>query len=117
MSERKELRDVRQQDGVTRFVVVGYGMGAWHSRLIKQVDGLELYGVCDIDPAKREKAKADHPEIKLYDHFDRVLADDAVDAVSIVTPHNQHAEMAIRAMDAGKQTLTDKAMCISTNEA
>lgn len=104
-------------DRATRFVVVGYGMGAWHSRLIKQVDGLELHGICDIDPAKREKAAADHPDAKLYENFSQVLADDRVDAVSVVTPHNQHAGMAIAAMDAGKHTITDKAMCVTTDEA
>jgi len=108
---------VSEQRRKFRFVVVGYGMGAWHARLIRQVEGLELYGICDIDPAKREKAASDHPDAKIFDHFDQVLADDSVDAVSVVTPHNQHARMAIQSMDAGKHTLTDKAMCLTTDEA
>lgn len=115
--ERAGLKEHNPVGKDTRFVVVGYGMGAWHSKLITQVDSLELYGVCDIDPTKREKAASDYPDIKLYEDFDEVLSDNRVDAVSIVTPHNQHAGMAIAAMDAGKHTITDKAMCVTTDEA
>jgi predicted dehydrogenase len=37
--------------------------------------------------------------------------------VSIVTPHSTHAPLAIQAMDAGKNVITDKAMCLSVAEA
>ena len=33
-------------------VVVGYGMGRYHCRLIRQTDGLTLRGVCDLDPER-----------------------------------------------------------------
>jgi scyllo-inositol 2-dehydrogenase (NADP+) len=100
-----------------QMVVVGYGMGAWHSRLIDETEGLHLRGVCDILPAKRERALAEHPGIQTYDHIDKVLADAKVDVVVVVTPHNLHAPMAIASMNAGKHTITDKAMCLTVREA
>lgn len=101
----------------TRWVIVGYGMGAYHARLIQEVEGLTLHGVCDIEAGKRERAARDYPETKTYSEYEQVLADEAVDGVVIVTPHNTHAEMAIAALKAGKHTITDKAMCLSVAEA
>jgi scyllo-inositol 2-dehydrogenase (NADP+) len=101
----------------TRWVVVGYGMGAYHSRLIKEVSDLALLGVCDVDAGKRERAAGEHPGIKTYAKYADVLKDKEVDGVVIVTPHNVHAEMAIAAMDAGKHAITDKAMCLTVKEA
>src|SRR6266478_458982 len=97
----------------TRIVVVGYGMGAHHSRLINEIAGLALYGVCDLDEIKRNKALAENPGIVTYDRYAEVLMDPQVQCVVIVTPHNVHAEMAIAAMNAGKHAITDKAMCLT----
>src|SRR5258708_1663293 len=101
----------------TRIAVVGYGMGAHHSRLINEISGLTLYGVCDLDEVKRIKALAENPGIVTYETYAEVLEDPQVQCVVIVTPHNVHAEMAIAAMDAGKHTITDKAMCLTVEEA
>lgn len=97
-------------------VVVGYGMGRYHANLIRKAEGLTLYGVCDVDPAKRAQAEREHG-VRTYANLEAVLADERVDIVSIVTPHNTHAPLAIAAMDAGKNVITDKAMCTSVADA
>ena len=101
----------------SRLVIIGYGMGAHHARLIQEVAALRLHGVCDVDAAKLERAAKEHEGIELYSNYSDVLADPEVDCVIIVTPHNTHAAMAIAAMDAGKHTITDKAMCLTVKEA
>ncbi|MGC8669094.1 MAG: Gfo/Idh/MocA family protein [Chthonomonadales bacterium] len=101
----------------SNWVVVGYGMGAYHARLISGTQGLNLFGICDTDSHKRERAKAEYPDAKIYSDFAQVLTDPKADGVVIVTPHNLHAPMAIQAMDAGKHVVTDKAMCLSVDEA
>ena len=35
----------------------------------------------------------------------------------LATPHNVHAELAIKAMEAGKHVVTDKIMCLNALEA
>lgn len=100
-----------------RWVVVGYGMGAYHARLIREVEGLELWGVSDLDASRRTRAQQDFPGIRTYTTYEEVLNDRHADGVVIVTPHNLHAEMAIAAMNAGKHAITDKAMCLSVEEA
>jgi scyllo-inositol 2-dehydrogenase (NADP+) len=101
----------------TRIVIVGYGMGAHHARLINEIEELQLYGVCDIDEEKRQKAVAEHADVKTYSDYVDVLSDASVDLVVLVTPHNTHASMAIASMNAGKHTITDKAMCLTGEEA
>jgi predicted dehydrogenase len=97
-------------------VVVGYGMGRHHAQLIRKTGALTLYGVCDVDPAKRAQAEQEHG-VRTFGDLGEVLADDQVSVVSIVTPHADHAPMAIQAMDAGRSVVTDKAMCLSVAEA
>lgn len=100
-----------------RWVVVGYGMGAHHARLINEVEGLSVYGVCDVSAAQTERAERDLPGVRTWPDCARMLADPDVDGVSIVTPHSTHAELAVAALDAGKHVITDKAMCLTVREA
>jgi scyllo-inositol 2-dehydrogenase (NADP+) len=45
------------------------------------------------------------------------LADPEVDLIVIATPHDSHAELAVRALEAGKHCVVDKVMALSTREA
>ena len=47
---------------------------------------------------------------KVYDSADELLADPLIDAVSVCTANDVHAEYAIRAMKAGKHVLCEKPM-------
>jgi hypothetical protein len=46
-----------------------------------------------------------------------VIADDHIDAVIIATPHSQHVEWGIRAIEAGKHVLLEKPLCADMAEA
>jgi predicted dehydrogenase/aryl-alcohol dehydrogenase-like predicted oxidoreductase len=72
--------------------------------------------------ASREKAKAiafagefDIPVA--YGSYDELLADPAVEAVYVSTPHPQHAEWVIRAARAGKHVLSEKPAALTFSEA
>ncbi|MCY3680590.1 MAG: Gfo/Idh/MocA family oxidoreductase [Gemmatimonadetes bacterium] len=102
-----------------RVGLVGYGLGGkvFHAQLIQMAPDLELYAVCSRSLEKRQDAEADFPQIVTYDSFDALLTDDNIDLVVLATPHDTHAPMAIRAMDAGKHLVTDKIMCLNESEA
>ena len=99
-------------------VVVGHGLAgrAFHCPLIRRQPGLSLHGVVARDPRVRAEA-AELWGTRCYASLDEALADDAVQLVVIATPHNTHAELAIRAMEAGKDCVVDKVMALTTDEA
>ncbi len=49
--------------------------------------------------------------------YQRLLADDAVDVVYVATPHAQHHQMVLAALNAGKHVLCEKAFTINAREA
>ena len=49
--------------------------------------------------------------------YDALLADDQVDVVYLATPHSTHAELAIRAADAGKHVLCEKPLAVNHAQA
>ena len=54
---------------------------------------------------------------RLYDDLDAFFADPAIDAVVVATPHPTHADLAIRALAAGKHVLVEKPMATSLADA
>lgn len=97
-----------------RVAVIGYGW--WgrdcHCRLIKLADGLELAGVATNDPAKRDVIHAQQG-CRAFSSYDAAFDAPEIDAVVIATPSHIHADLAIRALEAGKHVVTDKAMCLT----
>ncbi len=105
-----------------RCVVVGYGSayrwGHHHAEWVEQTGGLTLHGICDTqEEARRNAEKSLAGRIKLFSDLDEVLKDDAVELVTLVTPHDTHAPLAIKALNAGRHVLTEKVMCLNTAEA
>ena len=103
-----------------RMVVVGYGsafgMGHAHAQWARNTEGMELVGVCEPDAQRRAKA-AQEEGVPTYKSMDEVVADDQVDMVALVVPHDLHAPLAIQAMKAGKHVITEKPMCVTAAEA
>jgi scyllo-inositol 2-dehydrogenase (NADP+) len=100
--------------------VVGYGpafnMGKAHAGWIKKTKGLDLFAICDVDPKRTKAAEEDFPGIQTFNNLDDLLKVD-FDLATIVTPHNVHAPLALRCLEAGRHTIVEKPMCITTEEA
>ena len=99
--------------------LVGYGYAGrvFHSHLVKRAPGLELRAIAARDAGRRAQASADYPDARAHATFDAVLADARVDLVVLATPHDTHAEMAVRALAAGKHVVVDKPMAITLADA
>jgi predicted dehydrogenase len=68
----------------------------------------EIVAVCDVDPAlARERAEAWGAR-SAYTALDDLLADPAVDAVEIATPHHLHEDHATASLRAGKHVSLQK---------
>ena len=68
------------------------------------------------DGAKAEDYAARHKIRQAYTDADDLIHDEDVDAVYIATPPDSHAELAIRAMQAGKPVFVEKPMALSVAE-
>ena len=90
-----------------RVAVIGYGgMGGWHVKKLAESDVAEVAGLYDIDPAACERAIS--RDIHVYASPEDVWADETVELVTIATPNDVHEEIAIAAMNAGKNVISEK---------
>ena len=95
-----------------QLAVIGYGgMGGWHTRHALESDVVELCGIYDILPEKR--ALAESRGIHAYGSFEEVLADPAVELVTVAIPNDQHESVCIRALAAGKHVICEKPVTLS----
>lgn len=104
-------------DHSPRVVVVGYGR--WgkfcHAGLIRSTPGLVLHGIVSASQEKQASIR-DELGCRVYTDLESALADPDVDMVTLATPNSTHAEMAVRALSAGKHVITDKIMCLTLED-
>ena len=109
VSERRKIMDK------IKMAVVGYGgMGGWHVRQVLDMDKFELKGIWDIDPERREIAKENG--LGVYSSFEAVLEDKEVELVLIATWNDVHKPLAIAAMRAGKNVISEKPVTLSSED-
>lgn len=102
-----------------RMAIVGVGWaGSHHVDAIREL-GRKVVVDCIVDnDAQHLEEQAEKLSVdKIYSDYAAVLADPAVDAVSLCTPHRLHAAQAIAAAEAGKHVLVEKPMALSVEEA
>jgi len=101
--------------------IVGYGpvfnWGWMHARWMQAVPDMRVAAICDRNADCAAKAKSDFPEVDSYTDLAEMLRREDVDLVSIVTPHNTPASLALQCLKAGKHTVVEKPMCITVAEA
>lgn len=87
--------------------MIGFGgMAGWHYDLIEKLDDLSVAGIWDIKNERREYARS--RQIHVYDSKEALLADEQVDLVLVATPNDIHKSIAIEAMKAGKNVVSEK---------
>ena len=96
------------------------GAGHWGSRLIASVQGksdkIRFATAVTRDP-KNRRDLAERFGIKLSPSFAEVLADRAIGAVVLATPHSQHASEIVAAAEAGKHVFVEKPFTLTRASA
>ena len=96
------------------------GLGRWGKNLVESVQGkserLQFTHAIVRRPAEAAEFAARHA-LKLSGDFDAMLADKAVQAVVLTTPHTRHADQIVAAAQAGKAVFCEKPLALTRSDA
>ena len=99
--------------------VIGYGgafnMGRAHINEMQKA-GMTAVAVVEIDKSRLEVAKEDFPGIETYTSVATMLRKSDVNLITIITPHNTHAKIALQCLNAGRHVVCEKPLAITTAE-
>lgn len=97
------------------FGVIGLGMGQHHCKAIQSAQGAKLIAVCEIDEERLNKAVEEY-KIKGYKDYDDMLKDDEIDVINVCVPSGMHVDIAIPAVEAGKNIIVEKPVDIKVEK-
>jgi predicted dehydrogenase len=100
-----------------RVGIIGAGVGAEH--LVGYLLNPRAYDVttiCDLDRSRAETLAGMVSTARSATDVEQVLADPAIDLVSVCTPPFTHLGLALRALDAGKHVVVEKPVAASPAE-
>ena len=76
---------------------------------------VEVYGFYDINLARAEELAVKYGG-KAFASYEELLADPAIEAVSVCAANHVHAEITVAALKAGKHVLCEKPMAVTLEE-
>ncbi|MFL6124269.1 bi-domain-containing oxidoreductase, partial [Actinophytocola sp.] len=79
-------------------------------------DAVDLHRVVTTSALSAANAKRKFGFTDASTVLDQVLDDDSIDAVFVVTRHSTHADLTIRALEAGKAVFVEKPLALSTDD-
>lgn len=100
-----------------RHGIIGLGFfGEIHAEILSTMPGVELVALSTRRPEHLKNLADKFNVTKRYTDYRSLLADEDVDSVSIVTHINDHSQIAIEALEAGKHVFLEKPMAGTPEE-
>ena len=107
--------------------ITGIGFMGWiHYLAYQKTDGVQIGAICTRNEAKRNGdwtgiqgnfgppgAQVDVSGWSCYSDVDELIADESIDLIDICLPPDLHAEVAIKALEAGKHVFIEKPMALT----
>jgi predicted dehydrogenase/threonine dehydrogenase-like Zn-dependent dehydrogenase len=85
--------------------------------LLKRRDDVQLSAVADTNVVRAVNA-AQLCDASLYTNsYTELLADDSIDAVVLATPHSEHTQQLLLALEAGKSVFLEKPLAVNSDDA
>jgi predicted dehydrogenase/threonine dehydrogenase-like Zn-dependent dehydrogenase len=106
--------------GLKRDIGIAFvGAGGFTTRMLMPL--LPKHGIRKIAVASQSGVTASHAAKKFQfervaSNIDEVLKDERVDAVFIATPHNSHATLVEKSLQAGKHVFVEKPLALNLDE-
>jgi scyllo-inositol 2-dehydrogenase (NADP+) len=99
--------------------LLGYSpnVGQKHGLGVVATPGLQLRGLCDLNPERLGQAQEDFPGVKTFTAVEGLARSADIDLVIICTPPNTHARLSLEMMAAGKHVLCEKPLALNKKEA
>lgn len=98
--------------------VIGTGsISGMHLSAYQNNPQTTIYAVCDLNEERARAVATEYNVKNVYTDYRELLANSEIDAVSICTWNNSHAEISIAALEAGKHVLVEKPLCRTVEEA
>ena len=99
-----------------RTAMVGLGkMGLSHLSIVRAHPAVNLVAGCDASTYLTD-ILSKHSGLKCYADFDRMLAEEALDAIIIATPSKLHASMVEKALDKGLHVFCEKPFVLDVHD-
>ena len=97
--------------------IIGCGMIAQVRHIPEYAANLhaEIYGFYDINQARAQELAQKYGG-KVFASYEELLADPAIEAVSVCVANHAHAEISIAALKAGKHVLCEKPMAVTLED-
>lgn len=110
--------------------ITGIGFMGWiHYLAYQKISGAQIKAICTRNDAKRNGdwttiqgnfgppgEQIDVSNWACYSDIDDLIADESIDLIDICLPPDLHADVAIRALQAGKHVLIEKPMALTADD-
>ncbi|AGA57390.1 putative dehydrogenase [Thermobacillus composti KWC4] len=101
-----------------RIGVIGAGsISEMHLNAYQAHPDVEIAAICDVNEERARAKASEYGASRVYTDYRELLAQPDIDAVSVCTWNNSHAEISIAALEAGKHVLVEKPLCKTMEEA
>jgi predicted dehydrogenase len=97
--------------------IIGLGVGEEHIKGYASHAHAMVTAVCDIDAARLREVGERHPQVETTRSPERILADPAIDVVSIASYDDAHASQILSAIEHGKHVFAEKPLCLTESDA
>ncbi len=98
--------------------IIGTGsISAYHMEGYLRLEGVKVVAVCDCNLQRAEKFAQKYGVPHVFDDYKELLKLDEIQAVSITTWNNYHAQISIDSLSAGKDVLCEKPIAMNAEEA
>lgn len=96
--------------------IIGCGKVAHtHALAYKNIENSDFTAVCDMNP-ERAKNFAEKYGVKYYTNITDMIKSEAIQAVSVCTPHPFHAQCCIEAADCGSSVIVEKPFAVKVED-
>ena len=103
---------------VSNFALAGFGrFGRHHANVIASYPSSRLLAIAEPNELALEKASKEFPETAIFKDPYRMMEEVEVDAISIVSPEDTHAELVKHALNKDIHVFCEKPLSTKLDEA